>query len=67
MPIISVELMKAIDERELKKNSKRKKSFVRVLKESCKENFNIKLVLIHSKLKIIFHIKTQFLMISNLS
>ena len=39
----------------------------KLCKEFCKEDFNIKLVLIHSKLKIIFHIKTQFLMILNLS
>ena len=35
----------------------------KVSKEFYIENLNIKLVLIHSKLKVTFHIKTQFLMI----
>ena len=34
----------------------------KLCKEFCKENFNILLVLLLSKLKIIFYIKTQFLM-----
>ena len=40
-----------------------KNKLSKLSKEFCKENFNIKLVLINSKLKITFHIKTQFLMI----
>ena len=36
------------------------------LSKFCKENINSKLVF-HSKLKLIFHIKTQFLMIITLS
>ena len=35
-----------------------KNKLSKLFKEFCKENFNIKLVLIHSKLKIIFHINT---------
>ena len=35
----------------------------KLCKEFCKENFNIKLVFNSFKLKIIFHIKTQFLII----
>ena len=38
-----------------------KNKLSKLCKEFCKENFNIKLI--HSKLKIILHIKTQFLMI----
>ena len=44
-----------------------KNKLLKLCKEFCKENFNIKLVFNYSKLKIIFHIKTQFLMIWNLS
>ena len=39
-----------------------KNELSKLCKKFCKENFNIKF-LIHSKLKVIFHIKTQFLMI----
>ena len=38
-----------------------KKRLSKLYKKFCKENFNIKLL--HSKLKIIFHIKTQFLIV----
>ena len=41
-----------------------KNKLSKLCKEFCKENFNTKLVF---KLKIILHIKTQFLMILNLS
>ena len=40
-----------------------KNKLSKLCKEFCKENFNIKLVFNSSKLKIIFHIKTQFLMV----
>ena len=40
-----------------------KNKLSRLCKEFCKENSNIKLVLIHSELKFIFQIKTQLLMI----
>ena len=43
-----------------------KNKLSKLCKDFCKENFNFKF-LIHSKLKIMFHIKTQFLMICNLS
>ena len=38
-------------------------TLAKLCQEFCKKIFNIKLVLTHSKLKTIFHIKTQFLMI----
>ena len=38
-----------------------KNKLLKLCKEFCKENFNIKLVF--NSFKIIFHIKTQFLMI----
>ena len=41
----------------------KKSKLSKLCKEFCKENFNIKLVLIRSRLKIILHIKTQFRMI----
>ena len=44
-----------------------KSKLSKLCKEFCKENFNIKLVFIHSKLNIIFHIKSQFLMIQKFS
>ena len=43
-----------------------KNKLSKLCKEFCKENFNIKLVFASFK-KFFFHIKTQFLMISNLS
>ena len=35
-----------------------KNKLLKLYKEFCEETFNIRLVLIHSKIKIIFHIKT---------
>ena len=44
-----------------------KNKLSKLCEEFCKENFSIKLVFNSFKIKIIFHIKTQFLMIWNLS
>ena len=44
-----------------------KNKLSKLCEEFCKENFNIKLAFNSFKIKIIFHIKTQFLMIWNLS
>ena len=44
-----------------------KNKLSKLCKECCKENFNIKLVSRSFKIKIIFHIKTQFLVIWNFS
>ena len=44
-----------------------KNKLSKLSKEFCKESFNIKLVFSSLKIKIIFHIKTQFLTIWNLS
>ena len=40
-----------------------KNKLSKICEEFCKENFSIKLVFNSFKIKIIFHIKTQFLMI----
>ena len=44
-----------------------KNKLSKLCKEFCKENFNIKLVFSSFKIKIILNIKTQFLMIWNIS
>ena len=40
-----------------------KNKLSKLCKEFCKENFNIKLISYSFKIKIIFHIKSQFLKI----